>query len=72
MLHASIGGPEPQDAVEKADIAGLSSAVEQLGLGASRSRDAADGGEASQTGQAAEQIARQVSLVTSTHGAQVF
>ena len=58
--------------MEKADIAGLSSAVERLGLGASRSGDAADGGAALQAQQAAEQIARQVSSVAaSTHGAQV-
>jgi hypothetical protein len=59
--------PGLQDAVEKADIAGLSSAVERLGLGASRSRDAADGGKAPQAQQAAEQIARQVSNIASTH-----
>ena len=53
--------------MEKADIAGLSSAVEQLGLGAGRSRDAADGGKAPQAQQAAEQIARQVSNIASTH-----
>jgi hypothetical protein len=56
-----------QDAVEKADIAGLSSAVEQLGLVASRSGDAADGSKAEAAKHAAEQIAREVSKPSAEH-----
>jgi hypothetical protein len=54
----TFGVPGVQDAIEKADIAGLSSAVEQLGL--SNARDTADGGRSPQTKQTAEHIARQV------------
>lgn len=48
--------------MKKADIAGLSNAVQQLGISASRSGDAGDGNRAGGpiSKDAAEQIARQV------------